>query len=341
MFKAERLSNIELLRIVAMFLVLVVHSDFFSLSAPTSMEIANSPKQSYIRIFIESFSIVCVNVFVMISGWFGIRPRLKNVSSFLYQCIFFLFGIYFLSILLGKESFSKDGLSYCFLLQPWNWFIKAYLFLLILSPVLNLFIAGVKKKTAIVVIFFFFLFQSVYGWYFDSVNWFAGGYSTISFIGLYILMQYKRKYMNLKKLSSIVYFSSFLSTAILLTVLFVVFEGKRDIVFMYNNPLVIFSSYCFFMTFERMKIKNKIVNLIASSSFAVFLLHTNPFVCKQYFVPFIQRLYSDYSGIECLGYIFIFLIVVFVFSVFIDQFRKFSFNKVILPILSLYDKNPQ
>jgi len=68
MSKAERLSNIELLRIVAMFLVLVVHSDFFSLGAPTSMEIANSPMQSYVRIFIESFSIVCVNVFVMISG---------------------------------------------------------------------------------------------------------------------------------------------------------------------------------------------------------------------------------------------------------------------------------
>ena len=191
MSKAERLSNIELLRIVAMFLVLVVHSDFFSLSAPTSMEIANSPLQSYIRIFIESISIVCVNVFIMISGWFGIRPRFKNVSSFLYQCIFFLFGIYILSILVGKEFLSKEGLSYCFLLQPWNWFIKAYLLLLILSPILNLFIANVEKKTAIVVLFFFFLFQSVYGWYFYSVNWFVGGYSTISFIGLYILMEYK------------------------------------------------------------------------------------------------------------------------------------------------------
>jgi hypothetical protein len=70
-------------------------------------------------------------------------------------------------------------------------------------------------------------------------------------------------------------------------------------------------------------------------------LHTNPFVCKPYFVPFIQRLYSDYSGIECIGNILIFLIVVFIFAVFIDQFRKFSFNKVILPILALYDKNPQ
>lgn len=339
MSKAERLSNIELLRIVAMFLVLVVHSDFFSLSAPTSVEIANSPLQSYIRIFIESFSIVCVNVFVMISGWFGIRPRLKNVSYFLYQCIFFLFGIYILSILAGKECFSKEGLAYCFLLHPWNWFIKAYLLLLILSPILNLFIANVEKKTAVVVLFSFFSFQSVYGWYFDSVNWFAGGYSTISFVGLYILMQYKRKYMNIMSFSSIVYFSLFLLTAIFLTVLFVIFEGKRDIVFMYNNPMVIFSSYCFFMTFERMKIKNKIINFIASSSFAVFLLHTNPFVCKQYFVPFIQRLYSCYSGMECIGYIFVFIIAIFVFAVFIDQFRKFSFNKVIIPILSQYDKN--
>ena len=128
---------------------------------------------------------------------------------------------------------------------------------------------------------------------------------------------------------------------IFLTFLLVVFESKRHIVFMYNNPMVIFSSYCFFMTFERMKIRNKMVNLIASSSFAVFLLHTNPFICKRYFVPFIQRLYSDYSSFDCICNILIFLIAVFVFSLLIDQFRKYSFNKFILPILSKYDKNQQ
>lgn len=40
--RRKRSSNIELLRILAMFLVLLVHSNFFSLGAPT--QILCSPK---------------------------------------------------------------------------------------------------------------------------------------------------------------------------------------------------------------------------------------------------------------------------------------------------------
>lgn len=56
--KKERCSNIELLRILAMFLVLIVHADFFSLGAPSSLEIQESPISSFVRIFFESLSIV-------------------------------------------------------------------------------------------------------------------------------------------------------------------------------------------------------------------------------------------------------------------------------------------
>lgn len=38
MMKKARLSNMELLRIVAMFLVLLVHADFFSLGFPEDNE---------------------------------------------------------------------------------------------------------------------------------------------------------------------------------------------------------------------------------------------------------------------------------------------------------------
>ena len=81
-------SNIELLRMLAMFLVLLVHADFFSLGTPTLQDIQTSTLDSTLRIFFEALSIVCVNVFVLISGWFGIRPSLKGVSNFIFQCLF-------------------------------------------------------------------------------------------------------------------------------------------------------------------------------------------------------------------------------------------------------------
>lgn len=339
MSKLERLSNIESLRIVAMFLVLVVHSDFFSLGAPTQEEIHIFPIQSYTRVFLESISIVCVNVFVMISGWFGIHPSFQNIVSFLYQILFFILGIYFITILIGTEVLSVVGLKYCFLLQPWNWFIKAYILLLILSPILNLFVCNVKKETAKMILVFFFIFQTLYGWYFYAVKWFEGGYSTISFIGLYLLMQYKHKYYGNNRISSYVYLLYFIIATLLLTFLYIVFESKRDIIFMYNNPIIIAASYLLFMTFEGIAFKNKLINYIAISCFSVFLLHTNPFLCKKYFVPFIQNIYYEYSGIECIALIFVFLIFVFGLAVMIDQIRIFSFNKVVWPLFVRYAKS--
>lgn len=62
-----RLSNMELFRIIAMFLVLVVHADYYTLNAPTATELATTPVSAVTRIFIECLSIGCVNMFILIS----------------------------------------------------------------------------------------------------------------------------------------------------------------------------------------------------------------------------------------------------------------------------------
>lgn len=58
--KKERDSNIELLRLIAMFMVLIVHADFFSLGVPTHDDIISAPTSAFLRFFFESLSIVCV-----------------------------------------------------------------------------------------------------------------------------------------------------------------------------------------------------------------------------------------------------------------------------------------
>ena len=138
--KPTRDSNIELLRIIAMFLVLLVHTDFYSLGIPSTKHITQQPLDSTLRFLVEALSIVCVNVFVLISGWFGIRPKAKGICNFLFQCLFFSLGIYAVTLLVGTSKFSADGLLGCITLTRQNWFITAYLLLYILSPILNAFV---------------------------------------------------------------------------------------------------------------------------------------------------------------------------------------------------------
>lgn len=87
-----RESNIELLRNISMFMILVIHANFVSLPKIEYEELMNNTVPSVTRFFIESFGIVAVNVFVFISGWFGIKTRKKNVLSFIYQILFYWLG---------------------------------------------------------------------------------------------------------------------------------------------------------------------------------------------------------------------------------------------------------
>ncbi len=190
-----RKTNIELLRILAMFLVLVVHAYFWSLGAPSLQDIKENFLPSCTRIFIESISIVCVNTFIFISGWFKIHPTLKGFANFIFQCAYFLFGIYAVLVCTGHADLSIKGIAGCLCLTPVNWFIKAYIGLYILAPVLNFFVENSSKKQLGLLLISFYTFQTIYGLS-GAAKFIDHGYSTFSFIGLYLLAQYVKLYVS-------------------------------------------------------------------------------------------------------------------------------------------------
>ena len=76
----ERQSNIELLRAIAMFLVLWVHANFYSIGEPSYSDVLSKPLDSSLKIIFEAICISAVNIFVMISGWFGIHAKVKDYA---------------------------------------------------------------------------------------------------------------------------------------------------------------------------------------------------------------------------------------------------------------------
>ena len=333
--RLDRQSNIESLRILAIFLILVVHADFWALGKPSPEEIRNLPTASVTRFFIESVSICAVNVFVMISGWFGIHPKAKSILNFLFQCAFFLFGIYFIKVV-ATGKINGEGIKGCLLLLHWNWFIKAYLMLYIFSPILNEFVEHTDKRTFKLVLICYFLFQTIYGWCSEGAEWFKDGYSAISFMGLYLLMRYLRKFTPpISRKSSLFYATTYLACVLTITILAILQElhivpgwlmlGKM---YSYISPLVIMESLALFLLFTKFEFKSKIVNFVAASTFAVFLLHSNPNIGKPYFAPLINYAYRSYDGIICISVIFALLTLIFILAITIDQIRIWLWNRI-------------
>lgn len=190
----QRESNFELLRIISMFMILALHADFYSLGEPGVEDFRCSPLSASTRLLVEMMSIVSVNVFVMISGWFGIKSSIKGLANFVFQCLFFLVGIYAVALLFGSVPLSAKGIALCLgFCHGSNWFIRAYLGLFILSPILNAFLERCTRRQLEYVLISFYTFQTIYG-FIGNVDFFCSGYSTFSFIGLYLLSRYLKLY---------------------------------------------------------------------------------------------------------------------------------------------------
>lgn len=331
-----RLSNIELLRIIAMVLVMVVHSDFFSLGVPTGNDLQNHTIPTVIRILIQSFSICCVNVFVLISGYFGIRQKRENLVSFIYQILFFFTLIYVVCIVIGASGFSLIGILQCFCLTPSNWFIKAYLLLFIISPVLNAFVDLSNRKLHRNILIGFFLMQSIYG-FLHAANFFENGYGTLSFIGLYLLGRYIYIYHPKFSTYNPLYdLTIYLVCALILTILSIVlinFHKNCDtLLFTYINPLVVIESLALVLFFSKLKFQSKKINWVAASAFSVYLFHANPNILNGYYKRTIIQIYSQTSGITTILVIALFIAVIFTISVLVDQIRKYSYEFVVKEI---------
>lgn len=336
MMKKERLSNMELLRIVAMFLVLLVHADFFSLGFPEDNECINDTYNTIFRVYFEAISIACVDIFVCLSGWFGIKASFRGFSNFVFQCLFWLIGLYIVALTFGFSKISIDGIKGCFALTKLNWFIKAYVLLYILSPVLNAFVDMANKKVFKQVLLSFFAFELIFGWLFkDSTEHIQSGYSTISFVGLYLLTRYIKVFKPKISLLTKSYYGYFIIVSpILVTICYIappilgVKTTKLGLIWInYLSPYCILYSLAMILYFSKVNLQNKYINWFAASSFAVFLLHTNPNVVWHYKKIFLG-LYNVMDGMIYWLTTFVFLLLVFIVAVLIDQLRILAWNFV-------------
>lgn len=304
-----------------MLMVLVVHSDFKTFGIPNSLEIDNYPSLSYVRIFLEALSLPSVIIFVMISGWFGIKSSIRGFLNFIFQVLYFQLLSFGLAWISGKVDFSLMNIAHIFCLPSCGWFVISYLGLYILAPIYNNYLDTVPQPTQRNVLISFFALQTYFGFIGDSIN-FNFGYSTLSFSGLYLLAGYVRRHQcKWNKLrcariwGGIIYLSVTCTTAIIMSI--APFTIGR--MMQYTNPLLIIASLALIIQCNRINLKfSKSINFIASSAFSVYLLHDNIFISHDFFIPLIKFIGVNYGFLAIAGVI----IGIFVLSVLLDQPRK-------------------
>ena len=331
---STRQSNFELLRLVSMLLVLMLHAYGVALGNPSKIDFQLSPLSASFRVLMESLSLICVNVFVLISGWFGIKPSIKGFASFLFQCLFFSIGVTIVAPLIGigNPLRIEDVGSMLFFGKYYYWFIKCYICLYILAPVLNSFVETAQKRVVIMVILCLFIMQTIYGWTGTMLD-FDRGYSVLSFALLYLIARYIRIYggkiFNLNQWQAIaINFGLTLAIAAVYTLavnLDMVKLASHWLVFI--NPLVVISSVFFLLFFSKMNFQSKAINYLSRSAFAVYLFHLNTKIWDG-FLETCYTTFTFHNGVSGILLVLCFLLIVYIVSVLIDQIRLLCWKPI-------------
>ena len=327
----NRQSNIELLRIVAMLMILGLHVNFMALGGTNAEEIRNLPMQSLMRILNENICIVGVNIFVLISGWFGIKFKTKGICSFIFQSLFFSVVIFIPFITTGKIDANRINIMSALLLyKNAYWFVWAYLVLYIISPILNIFIENTDKATIRKVLILFFTIQTIV-YIFTSTGFYSAGYDPLSFIGLYLLARYFRLHKNIN--GKYIYLGIYLVCTLCNTLLcfipaYLGYNSENTIHAIsnaYTNPLNIIGALSLLLFFTKIDIKSRLINWVASSCFAVYLFHCH-FCLTEYYTNYAKEIFNNFSGVTYFAITIAFILGVFVISVLIDKIRNICFN---------------
>ena len=144
---SKRQANFELLRIVAMLMIIALHylvKGNIAMPYTESREVVN-----YAAWLAEAFCIVAVNCYVLLSGYFLVESewKLGRIVSLLCQVLFYSILIPAAMLCVGMISPGEldlyDWIGFILPIETEHyWFATAYLFLYLLAPILA---QGVKK----------------------------------------------------------------------------------------------------------------------------------------------------------------------------------------------------
>lgn len=307
----NRNSSIELLRIISIFLIVMMH-------ICALLDYDNSLLSNKLfLILVNSIGNIGVSCFVFISGYYGVNFK---IHKFMYLVSISLLYIWFVELLIGRYD---NLLKYVIQSLPAckMWFISCYLILMLLSKYLNKFAESLTVKEyrnmLLISCVVFCVVPVLFKTGDNKVILHFGGKNLSYFIYLYLVGRYIKLHhdVNYKSWKLIMTHISVTLIIFCLNVLSRIVLQKEDMVYSYDcSPLILLSALCVFYLFKKIVYSNCVINYIASSVLAFYLLN-NVYLFIDKFIHL-----TSYSNSPLfIVYTFIILFLVWISSLIIDK----------------------
>ncbi|MBQ8822334.1 MAG: acyltransferase family protein [Lachnospiraceae bacterium] len=290
----KRIVSVELLRIISMMMVVMLH--YLSKGELLKSLIGEVDINGYIAWGLESFCIVAVNVYMLISGYFLVESKFRpgRLVELICQVLFYAVGVTIVLILAGMLSPGAldiyQLIQYVFPIQMEHyWFASAYVGMYLFAPILAAGVKNMEKRQLQFTIGLLLLFYSVMKTIAPvQLTLDEKGYDAIWFMCVFLVAAYIRLY-------GIPVFDS-VRKGMVFYVVFVVFifgwsmvlrwiclstgliKGVVQGAYHYNHVLNLLAAMALFCGFIHWNIPQegraaKFICKIAPYTFGVYLLH--------------------------------------------------------------------
>lgn len=329
-----REANMELLRIVAMLMVITLHCVGRGLLLSNS--VISNVNLLLIQ-FLDSFSLTANSLFILLTGYyyigkkFNLRKILSLWGKTLFYCIL-IFTIY--SILNLKTNFLN---SFFPVFSGAYWFITSYIALYFIMPFLNIAINKFSQKQCKFLIIFLVILMGVIRIIFNPADLFNSTF--MHMIVIYIIGAYIKKYVKIEPNKQ--YFIKYVLVAIIFTVAITILNVLVHIIpktldvwiiianilsYFRNfiNIILVYMAILLFMKFKTINIKSnklsKLILYISPSVFSIYIIHDN--------VHLRDMIWQKFSFINLanswlmIPYIILAILIVFTVCLAIDLIRR-------------------
>lgn len=360
MVKSLRKSNLELLRIISMILIVMSHcDDIFGLYSLYRYTLGIN---KLITDWLHIGGQIGVGCFLLISGYFMVDQKItaKKIIKTAGVTWFYSIGIWFIWIvfIICSNSVSDVGLTDILKNSMYSlfpivfshyWFVTAYIILMIFSPFLNKFIASMNKKEYSALLIALIAIFVVIGCGFPLALLGEGMPSFLSgmFDGrlipvfiVYFVAGYIRKFGNPTKKNApkhifiaILFYILLFFSAYIITYLGNRTDNRSITALCYyyrvlNSPLIMVISVELFIGFTKLDISyNPFINLVAGSTFGVYLIHSNC-IAAQIFLPALLPIYKEDNSLLLFLYSVLGVVALYVCCTLIELLRQRTVDKL-------------
>ncbi len=319
--KQPRNTSIELLRFAFMFLIVLLHV-YAHGTEHDYQQIYDWGKNMDTAFHLSLFSIGKIGVtgFMFISGYYGIHTNCHKVIDLILITLFYLLVL----------SPVEQGFEIFLYLHPFDgwWFVSSYLFIMFIAPLIEIGIKTVSQTT-----FRYIVIAALVYTYFAQALCAANSHDAVFLLTIYLAARYFKLHMVDK--SAKWRWEKYIGIlAILLLMIIPVLASKAHLPMTFfnlfvqnNNPLLLIISGWLVWKADKHKFRNATMNKLLKSTLAIYIITDAANVrsiLTQTLLPEVMQ------GI---GFMFIFIICII--CLLVDQIRVIIFNLIYKKLLWL------